>query len=279
MAPAPLAGRPRALVTGASAGIGMAFARQLAHAGHDLILVARRRDRLEVLAEQLRHDAGVQAEVIAADLTDADALAEIEARVAADDLLALLVNNAGFGGYRPFASIEPKTIDDLIDVHVRAVARLTRAVLPGMVRRGAGGIINIASLLALSGTLPPEPLPHRATYAAAKAFMVTFTQALAGELSGTGVRVQVCLPGRVDTEFHTLQGLDTSKLPPMMTADDIVTGALAGLARGEVMCVPALADAALLDRLAEMQLAVFRAAAMRPKPALAERYRGAVSPG
>jgi uncharacterized protein len=276
MALAPLAGRPRALVTGASAGIGMAFARRLAHAGHDLILVARRHDRLEALAEELRRDAGIEAEAIAADLTDAHALAGLEARLAQDERLALLVNNAGFGGYHPFVSIEPKRIDDLIDIHMRAVARLTRAALPGMVRRGAGGIINVASLLALSGTLPPVPLPHRATYAAAKAFMLTFTQALAGELGGTGVRLQVCLPGRVDTEFHSLQGFDTSKLPPMMSPDDIVSGALAGLALGEVICVPALADAALLDRLAEAQLAVFRAAAMQPKPTLAERYRGAV---
>ncbi|SDR63669.1 hypothetical protein SAMN05519103_08894 [Rhizobiales bacterium GAS113] len=195
MAPAPTAGRPRALVTGASAGIGMAFAEQLARAGHDLILVARRRDWLEALAERLRRDTGVHAEVVGADLTDAGTLAELESRVADDQSLALLVNNAGFGGYHPFASIAPKTVDDLIDIHVRAVARLTRAVLPGMVRRGAGGIINIASPLALSGTLPPDPLPHRATYAAAKAFLVTFTQALAGELTGTGVRVQVCFAG------------------------------------------------------------------------------------
>jgi short-subunit dehydrogenase len=276
MAPHPNGGRPRALVTGASAGIGVAFAEQLAQAGHDIILVARRRERLEALAERLRRDAGVKAEVIAADLTDAGALAELEGLVAEDDSLALLVNNAGFGGYHPFVSIEPKTVDELIDIHIRAVARLTRAALPGMVRRGAGGIINVASLLALSGTLPPDPLPHRATYAAAKAFMVTFTQAIAGELKGTGVRVQACLPGRVDTEFHTLQGIDTSKLPPMMTADDIATGALAGLARGEVVCVPALADVALLDRLAEAQLAVFGAAALKPKPTLAERYRGTV---
>jgi short-subunit dehydrogenase len=276
MAQGPNAARPRALVTGASAGIGMVFARRLAHAEYDLVLVARRRDRLEALAQELRRDAGVAVEVIGADLTDARALVDIEARIAQDETLALLVNNAGFGGYRPFVSIEPKMIDDLIDIHVRAVARLTRAAVPGMVRRGAGSIVNVASLLALSGTLPPDPLPHRVTYAAAKAFMVTFTQALAGELDGTGVRVQVCLPGRVDTEFHRIQGLDTSRLPPMMSAEDIVTGALAGLALGEVVCVPALSDTALLDRLAEAQLAVFRAAVMQPKPSLGERYRTAV---
>jgi short-subunit dehydrogenase len=273
MASPTVARHPRSCITGASAGIGMVFAERLAAAGHDLLLVARRRDRLEALAERLRRDTGSGVEVIVADLTDGGALAKLDARLAEDDALSLLVNNAGFGGYGSFASLDPNTLDELIDIHVRAVARLTRAVVPGMIRRGAGGIINVASLLALSGTLPPDPLPLRATYAAAKSFMLTFTQALAGELKGTGVRVQVCLPGRVDTEFHELQGIDTSKLPPMMSPEDIVTGALAGLAQGEVVCVPALADTGLLDRLKDAQLAVFRAAVL-PTPALAQRYRG-----
>jgi uncharacterized protein len=265
--------RPRALVTGASAGIGEVFAGRLAREGYDLILVARRRERLEGLAQRLRRDFGVQAEVIGADLTDAVDLAKIEARVANDQSLALLVNNAGFGGYNPFVSIEPDIIDDLIDIHIRAVTRLTRAALPGMVRRGAGAVINVASLLALSGTLPPNPLPYRAVYAGSKAFLVAFTQALAGELSATGVRVQVCLPGLVQTEFHTVQEFDTSHIASKkMTPDDVVTAALSGLAQGEVVCVPALADPALLDRLAESQRAVLKAGAMQ-NVVLAERYR------
>jgi short-subunit dehydrogenase len=266
--------RPRALVTGASAGIGAVFAERLAREGYNLVLVARRRERLEGLAERLRRDPSVQADVICADLTDAKALAEVEARVASDDTLELLVNNAGFGGYQPFASIDPRVVDDLITIHVRAVTRLTRAALPGMIRRGVGGIINISSLLALSGTLPPEPLPYRATYAAAKAFMLAFTQALAGELSGTAIRVQVCLPGRVKTEFHTSQGIDISKLPPMMTPDDIVTASLAALRHGELVCVPALSDPTLFHLVDEAQVAVFRGAALQPK--LAERYCSAI---
>jgi uncharacterized protein len=263
-------GRPSALVTGASAGIGKVFAERLAHTGHNLVLVARRRDRLDALAQRLRREAGGMVEVIVADLTDMGAIADVESRIAGDQSMALVVNNAGFGGYKPFASIEPKTIDGLIDIHIRAVTRLTRAALPGMIERGAGGIINVASLLALSGTLPPDPLPHRATYAGAKAYLVAFTQALAGELSGTGVRVMVCLPGRVTTEFHTSQGIDISKLPPMMSPEDVVTASLAGLAQGETMCVPALADAALLDQIAQAQVTVLRASM---QPALAERYR------
>jgi uncharacterized protein len=273
MTPTASSARPRALVTGASSGIGAVFAERLACDGHDLILVARRRERLETLAERVRRDFGVHAEVMDADLTDASDVAEVEARVAQDELLTLLINNAGFGGYNPFVSVEPKIIDDLISVHVRAVSRLTRAALPGMVRRGSGGIINIASMLALSGTLPPNPLPYRAVYAGAKAYLVAFTQALAGELNATGVRVQVCLPGMVDTEYHAVQKFDTSQIgPKKMTPHDVVTASLSGLALGEVMCVPALADTALLDRLTEAQRAAFKAGALSGV-ALAERYR------
>ncbi|HLJ59448.1 MAG TPA: SDR family NAD(P)-dependent oxidoreductase [bacterium] len=261
--------RPRALVTGASAGIGEAYAGRLAREGYDLVLVARRRERLEQLAERLHREAHAHAEVLAADLADAGALARVEARVAGDESLALLVNNAGFGGYRPFAQVEPEVIDGLINVHIRAVARLTRAALPGLIRRGTGGVINIASLLAFSGSMPPRPLPHRATYAGAKAFIVTFTQALGGEIAGTGVRVQVCLPGVVATEFHTVQGMDFSQRP-RMTADDVAAASLAAFARGEVTCIPGLDDASLLDRLAELQGAIFGSA---NKPTLATRYQ------
>ncbi len=264
--------RPRALVTGASSGIGAAYAERLANDGHDLVLVARRRQRLQDMAERLSDKFGVNVEAIAADLTDPSDLDALEARVA-DEALSLLVN-AGFGGYNPFVSLEPDVIDDLIDVHIRAVTRLTRAALPGMVGRGAGAVINIASMLAFSGTLPPNPLPHRAVYAGAKAYLLTFTQALAGELRGTGVRVLVCLPGIVATEFHTIQGIDASKIAAKMTADDIVTASLAGLAQGEVACIPALADPALLDMLGEAQRTVLRAGAMQDV-VLAPRYRQA----
>jgi uncharacterized protein len=142
-----------------------------------------------------------------------------------------------------------------------------------MVRRGTRGVINIASLLALSGPLPPSPPPHRAVYAGAKAFMEAFTQALAGELSATGVRVQDCLPGMVQTEFHGVQVFDTAHTGPMkMMPEDVVTSSLSALAQGEVICVPALADTALLQRLTETQIAVLKAGAMQGL-ALAERYR------
>jgi len=263
--------RPRALVTGASAGIGAAYAERLALNGHDLILVARRQDRLEALRDRLRKERGVDAEVLVADLASGDDLARVEARIRKEPL-ALLVNNAGFGGYRPFVELGPKVLDELLEVHVRASSRLAHAALPAMVKANAGGIINVASLLAFSGTLPPKPLPHRAIYAGAKAFLVAFSQTLAGELVGTQVRVQVCLPGLVPTEFHEVQGFDRSHLPPPMSAEDVVTASLAALARGEVTCVPGLEDPALLDRLAEAQRAVLMSA---NKATLAARYREA----
>jgi len=267
----PASGRSRALVTGASSGIGVAYAERLARDGYDLVLVARRRNRLNELAERLRRNNGIQADVVCADLTDPVDLAKVEKLASSDEALGLLINNAGFPGYQPFVSIDPKVIDDLISIHIRAVARLSRAALPGMVRRGKGAVINLASLLAISAMLPPNPLPSRATYAGAKAFILAFTQALAGELNGTGVRVQVCLPGRVSTEFlHTVHGIDTSKLPPAMTAEDVVTASLSALARQEVVCIPALGDPALFGEVTEAQIKLFRNSAMQPS--LAERY-------
>src|SRR2546421_5808698 len=157
-----------ALVTGASAGLGVAFAERLAADGYDLVVVARRRDRLEELAERL--DANV--EVLAADLADPTALGEVEARAA--EGIDLLVNNAGFAGYRPFAELDPDVAENLIRVHIVATTRLSRAAVPRMIERGSGGIVNVASLLAFSGSIPPDPLPLRATYAACKSYMVTF---------------------------------------------------------------------------------------------------------
>jgi uncharacterized protein len=261
--------RPLALITGASSGIGAAYAERLALAGYDLILEARRRERLDALAEKLR-TTGAQAEPLPADLTDPDVVHQLESRVANDDRLALLVNNAGFGGYRRFVEVEPRVIDELISIHVRTIARLTRAALPGMIRRGTGAIVNIASILALSGQLPPDPLPFRAVYAGAKAFVLAFTEALSGELADGEVQVQACLPGLVDTEYHALVGRDLSKMPPMMRPADVVTASLAALANREVVCLPGLEDATLFERFAHVRRDVMVSAG---KPALAGRYR------
>jgi uncharacterized protein len=257
-------------VTGASSGVGEAFACRLAADGWDLALTARRGGRLRDLAARLGGEHGVNVQTYVADLTDPGDLAELE-RVIAAAGPDLLVNNAGFAGYREFCQVDPKVVSGLIAVHVTAVTRLARAAVPGMVARGSGAIINVASALAFSGSLPSQPLPYRAVYAAAKAFQLTFAQVLAGELAGTGVQVQACCPGLVDTEFHALAGRDLGGVPfPVMRPDEVVSAALAGLRLGEVVCVPGLNDPLMIDTVSQAERALLQAAVSSP---LAGRYQ------
>ena len=261
--------RPLALVTGASAGIGKAFSERLARDGYDLIVTARRQDRLDDLAARLHAEFGAAVEVLVADLAKPDGVSAVCAAVAQRPF-DLVVNNAGFGAYRPFAELDPQVADDLLSVHIRAVVQVTRAALPGMLAQNRGSIVNVASLLALSSSIPPGGfLPARAVYAGAKSFLLAFSQIVAGELASTNVRVQVCLPGIVKTEFHEVQGMDTSRMPPRMPPEDVVTASLAALGRNEAVCVPALEDAALLRTVEESQRAVL---ASTSKATLAKRY-------
>ena len=241
----------RALVTGASSGIGAAFAERLARDQVDLVIVARRGERLEALAQRLHENHHVTVEVMVADLTQPGELRAVETRIAEDTALELLVNNAGFGGYMPFIALDPDRAEELIRLQVVAVTRLTRAALPGMIARGHGAIINVSSRLAFSAALSSPTMPKRATYAATKAYVNTFTQLLHDELAGTGVRVQALCPGVVRTEFHERMGQDPSRLPAaiVMTPEDIVEASLAGLKLGEVICVPALDDPDLLTQI------------------------------
>jgi len=243
--------RPRALVTGASSGIGAAFAERLARDQHDLIIVARRRERLEALAKRLHETYHITVEVMVTDLSEPGDLHEVETRIAEDTALELLVNNAGFGGYMPFVALDPDRAEELIRLQVVAVTRLTRAALPGMIARGHGAIINVSSRLAYSAALSSPTMPKRATYAATKAYVNTFTQLLHDELAGTGVRMQALCPGVVRTEFHERMGQDPSRIPAaiVMTPEDIVEASLAGLRLGEVICVPALDDPNLLTHI------------------------------
>jgi short-subunit dehydrogenase len=262
--------RPIALITGASAGIGQSFAERLAHDGYDLIVVARRRARLEAIARRLTAAHHTDVQVLPADLSSAAGIDAVAAK-ARTVPLHLLINNAGFGGYGRFVELDPKIADDLLSVHVRATVQITRAALPGMIERGHGEIVNVASLLALSGSAPAgNVIPFRAVYAGAKAFLVTFTQLLAAELAGGPVRALVCLPGIVKTEFHEVQWFEVNKMPERMNPDDVVRAALDGLSKGEVVCVPALNDVAALQRLDDAQRAVL---AVVRTPALANRYR------
>ena len=261
--------RSVALVTGASSGIGAALSERLAHDGRDLVIVARRRARLEALARRLQAEAGATVDVLAADLTDSAQLQRVVDRLHDDQRIDLLVNNAGFGGYGLFAELEPDFADRLIGVHVRAPMLLTRAALPGMLTRGTGAVVNIASLLALGGPLH-APISGKATYVGAKAFLLSFTQALAVELEGTGVQAMAVLPGMVETEFFsTKRGVDP-RSATLMSAHDVAQAIVAGLELGEVICVPGLDDTSLFDALRDVQKATLfgRSAAQ-----LAKRYR------
>jgi uncharacterized protein len=236
-----------AMVTGASSGIGEAYATTLAEDGWDLVLVARRRDRLEQVAARLQDAHGISARVIDADLADAGRVTELSAE-AAGLSLGLLVNNAALAHYMPFATLPAESARELVDLNVLAPVLLTQAVVPGMVERGDGAVISVASLLAFSGAWEREYLPKRAVYAASKAFLVTFSQILAGELQGTGVRAQVVCPGLVRSEFHTRQGVDMSAVP-RMEPESVVRASLADLERGVVVSIPGAPDDAALREL------------------------------
>jgi short-subunit dehydrogenase len=223
--------RPLALVTGASSGIGEAFARSLAARGHDLVVVARSAGALEALAASL----AVDVEVLAADLADDEALALVEARLRSDDRpVDLLVNNAGFGTTGKFAELPIEEEDREIRLNVLALTRLTGAAVPGMVARGRGGVLNVASIAAF------QPTPGTATYGGTKAYVLSFTQALREELRGTGVKALVLCPGFTKTEFQTTANYEVKGLAARFwqTAEEVVDVALAALERDAGLCVP-----------------------------------------
>jgi uncharacterized protein len=257
--------RPVALITGASSGIGEAFARRLAADRYDLIIVARREERLSALAGELAREHGISNEVLVADLTTEDGIAAAESACEHTRNLKLVVNNAGFSGYMPFAELTNDQIEALITIHVRAVTRLTHSAVKTMLAHDGGAVLNIASLLTMSGSLAPDPLPYRAVYAASKSFITTFSRVLAKELEQSSVRIHVCLPGVVETEFHggRKRGME-------MKADDVVKAALLAIERNETVCMPPVQDAGLFDTLVQTEQSIFRSART---PDLAPRYR------
>ncbi|GAB3379613.1 SDR family NAD(P)-dependent oxidoreductase [Amycolatopsis echigonensis] len=243
--------RPVALITGASSGIGAALADVLAGRGYDLVLLARRRDRLEQVAARAA-DQGAAAEVFVADLATADGLEAAAERAARGDL-RLLVSNAGVGGYAPLPEVAPADVDRLWRLNATAPVTLARAVLPSLLEKGDGGIVTMASLLAFSAgldTLGPVPMPPRTLYAAAKSATVAFTRTLAAELSGTGVTATVVCPGRVATEWS---GGANQDQPRVMSAESVAIATAVAVERGETLCVPGLPDATALDRLQEIE--------------------------
>jgi short-subunit dehydrogenase len=226
-----------ALIAGASSGIGAAFARTLAGNGYDLILVARREDRLKALAADIRERHRVAVEVLVADLSNLNDVKVVEARISGLEALDLLINCAGFGTSGNFAEIDLEKQMDMVHVHVIATVRFCRAALPQMIARHRGAIINVSSVSAFL------PLPGNATYSASKAYLVTFSKALQAELAGTGVSVQALCPGFTYTGFHDtaeFAQFDRRQVPASlwMTADELVTLSLDALARGKTVYVP-----------------------------------------
>jgi len=232
-----------ALITGASSGIGLELARLFARDGYDLALVARRLDRLEQLKGELERRHGVRVHATLADLADPDAPAELVRRLGdAGVVVDVLVNNAGFGMAGPLAATEPDTIRGMLRVNVEALTQLTRLLLPGMLERRRGRILNVAS------TAGFVPGPFMAVYYASKAYVISFSEALAEELRGSGVTVTVLCPGPTRTEFQTVARMDSARLfrlPGVMDAEPVARAAYAGLMGGKRMVVPGLMNRAL----------------------------------
>jgi short-subunit dehydrogenase len=225
----------RALVTGASSGIGQALARRLAGHGVDLVVVARDVARLEALAAELGGEGAVEVEVLGADLADPDQLAAVEARLAEGARpVDLVVNNAGFGTYGDFSGLDLDTEEREIAVNVVAVVRLTHAALGGMLTRGHGAVMNISSVAGLQAT------PGNATYGASKAFVASFGEAVSGELAGTGVTLTTVLPGFTRTRFQERAGIEGRTIPgpAWQSAEDVAAQALAAVAAGKAWFVP-----------------------------------------
>lgn len=187
--------RPTALITGASSGIGDAFARELARRQYDLVLVARRADRLQTLADQLSQQYAITATPLVADLASVEGIAQVAAHIRDMDRLALLINNAGFNHVDAFDHAPISRLDDMLTLHNRAVLHLTHAAVPGMKQRGGGAILNVSSGAAFF------PLPYSVTYSATKAFLNSFSASLNAELTGTGITVQAMCPGFTRTEL------------------------------------------------------------------------------
>jgi len=241
-----------ALITGASTGIGAIYADRLAKRGHDLILVARNKGRLASLARRLTNETGRKVETVQADLTSPADLRRVEDILRTNAGISLLVNNAGVGAAGPLVASDVDKMDDMIRLNVTALTRLTYAAVPGFVARGNGTIINISSIVAIA----PEVL--NGVYGGTKAFVLAFSHSLVHELADKGIRVQAVLPGATATEFWDVAGTPVHQLPAqiVMSADDMVDAALAGLDLGETVTIPSLADKAAWDRHEAARLAM-----------------------
>jgi len=252
----------RALVTGASSGMGEVFARELARRGADLVLAARSRGKLESLAGELRESAHVSVHVEAVDLAEQGAGLALAARLGEQDLaIDMLINNAGFGLFGPLHEADAQRIAQAVQLNVAALTELTCALLPGMRARDRGAIVNVASTAAF------QPVPYMAVYGATKAYVLSFTEALWAETRGTGVRVTALCPGATDTAFFDTAS-ENALIGRRMAPEQVVTAAFSALDRRRSTVVPGLGNRLLAGstRLASRQ-AVARLAERRMRPA------------
>jgi hypothetical protein len=225
-----------AVVTGASSGIGEVYAQRLAAQGYDLLLVARRKERLELLASSLAGKFGIRAEALPADLSKDEELRAVENRIIAADRLTMLVNNAGFGIRGLFQESDLERQEEMHRLHIIATMRLTHAALGGMMARGRGVIVNVSSVAAFSQS------PWNTTYSATKTWMNSFTEALAVELKtlGAPIQLQALCPGFTVTEFHDAMGVSRSIIPEgwWLTSEDVVDASLRGIERNKLIVIP-----------------------------------------
>ena len=234
---------PSVLVTGASTGIGAVYADRFAKRGHDLVLVARDKARMETLAARLREEHGVAVDVLQADLTQGDDLAVIESRLRDDARIGVLINNAGAAQVGGFLDQTAASIDQLITLNTTALTRLASAIAPRLAQAGEGAIVNIASVVGLA------PEFGMSLYGATKAFVVFLSQGMSLELADKGVYVQAVLPAATRTEIWERAGIDINTLTEIMEVHDLVDAALVGFDRREPITIPPLSDDARWDAL------------------------------
>jgi len=229
---------PRALVTGASSGIGSVYAQHLARTGHDLVVVARREDRLASLAKTLEQAHGIEVEVIVADLATSKGTELVCDRLRSDPRIDILVNNAGFAARGEVAELDATAFERMIQVDVIALSHLSNTAMAKMISRGSGSIINVGSITAFM------LFPGNAGYGASKSFVTSFTRHMQAEAVGSGVRVQLLVPGIVATDFHEVAGADLANYAPerIMKPDDLVVASLRALEMNEPVCIPSLPD-------------------------------------
>jgi len=251
-----------AVITGASAGIGKVFAERLGKRGYDLILIARRLDKLNFLSAALQEEYGVSVQTIPADLANSTQLRDVEDVIAADEKVSLLINNAGTATFGAFVDSTAEEISAMIDLNIVALTRLTLAVLPGFKRRNRGSIINIGSVLGLNS------LPVSSIYSGTKGYVLNFTRGIQQEVASTNVRVQLVLPAAIATDLWDISGIPLSQLDPatVITAENAVDATLAGLDRGESLTFPSLNDLKLLANYDSARTSLF-AATLTGQPA------------